>query len=182
MIFLIRLFAAGALVLLGVGCSTMSQSKPNLTTVSAVDLERYFGRWYVISHTPNFLEKGKVGTADNYARRPDGKLRADFSFRKKSLDAPEQEWKGIATIVNPTTNAEWTVQLLWPFSADYLILELDPEYRWAVVASRGGKWLWVLARETSLPPATYAEILKRIESRGLDAAHLELVPQLPAAR
>src|SRR3954469_15706234 len=174
----IRLFAGCSFVLLGGGCTTMAKSKSDLSTVSSVDLERYLGRWYVISHTPNFLEKGKVGTADNYSRRPDGKLQADFSFRKGSLDQPEQEWKGVATIVNAQSNAEWKVQLLWPFSADYLILELDPEYRWAVVASRGGKWLWVLARETSLPAPTYVDLLKRIEARGLDAMNLESVPQL----
>lgn len=155
----------------------MPTTRPNLTTVSAVDLDRYQGRWHVIAHRPNFLEKGKVGASDNYARRDDGKFDANYAFRKGSLDAPEREWKGVATIVNRTTNAEWKVQLLWPFSADYLILELDPDYRWAVVASRGGKWLWILARATSLPPSTYADLQQRIATRGLDAEKLELVPQ-----
>lgn len=178
----VRSLAALLVVLLGAGCSTMSKTKPNLTTVPSVDLDRYLGRWYVIAHTPNFLEKGKVGAADNYARRPDGKLDANYSFRKGSLDAPEQEWKGVGTIVNPKTNAEWKVQLLWPFSAEYLILELDPGYHWAVVASRGGKWLWILARETSLAPAAYADLQQRIAARGLDAKNLELVPQRTAAQ
>ncbi|MEO7414066.1 MAG: lipocalin family protein [Opitutaceae bacterium] len=160
----------------------MSTVKPNLTTVSSVDLDRYLGRWYVIAYTPNFLENGKVGAADNYARRPNGKLDANYSFRKGSLDAPEQEWKGVATIVNPTTNAEWKVQLFWPFSADYLILELDPQYRWAVVASRGGKWLWILAREPALPASLYADLQQRITARGLDAKVLALVPQRTTGR
>lgn len=177
MILPLRALAVLSVVLLGVGCTTMSSPKPNLATVPSVDLDRYLGRWYVISHTPNFLEKGKVGAADNYARRPDGKLQADYSFRKGSLDAPEQTWKGVATVVDQATNATWKVQLFWPVSADYLILELDPDYRWAVVASRGGKWLWVLARDTSLPPATYADLERRIAARGLDAKNLERVAQ-----
>ncbi len=160
----------------------MPTTSPNLTTVPRVDLDRYLGRWYVIAHTPNFLEKGKVATSDNYARRSDGKLQADFAFRKGSLDAPEQEWKGVGTIVNPTSNAEWKVQLFWPFSADYLVLELDPDYRWAVVASRGGKWLWILARETTISPALYAELEHRIAARRLDAQNLERVPQRPTGR
>lgn len=155
----------------------MPSSKPNLTTVSAVDLDRYLGRWHVIAYTPNFLENGKVATADTYARRDDGKLEANYSFRKGSLDAPEQEWKGVATIVNRTTNAEWEVQLFWPFSADYLILELDPDYQWAVVASRGGKWVWILARNPTLPASTFADLQQRISARGLDAQKLAPVPQ-----
>jgi apolipoprotein D and lipocalin family protein len=136
----------------------------------------------VIAYTPNLLENGKVGTADTYARRSDGKLEANYSFRKGSLDAPEQEWKGVATIVNRTTNAEWKVQLLWPFSADYLILELDRDYRWAVVASRGGKWVWILARDPSLPPSLYADLQQRIAARGLDAQKLAPVPQRTTER
>jgi apolipoprotein D and lipocalin family protein len=160
----------------------MSSTAPNLSTVPSVDLDRYLGRWYVIAYTPNFLENGKVATSDNYARRADGKLQADFAFRKGSLDAPEREWKGVAKIVNRTSNAEWKVQLFWPLWADYLILELDPEYRWAVVASRGGKWVWVLARETSLPPAIYADLQQRVAARGLDARKLALVPQRTTGR
>ena len=160
----------------GAGCSTMSTS-PSLRTVDRVDLDRYLGRWNVIAAVPNVFERGKVGTADVYARRPDGRLTANYVFRKGSLDAPEQEWKGVAWVTNKTTNAAWKVQLFWPFTADYWILELDPDYRWSVVASRGGKWLWVLARERSLDDDTYNDIVRRIERRGLDAKALVRIPQ-----
>lgn len=174
----LRFFILAAGVSLVAGCSTMTPSRtPDLSTVSTLDVDRYLGRWHVIAHTPNFMEKGKVATSDVYARRSDGKLDAIYVFRKGSLDAPEQEWKGVAKIVNPTTNAEWKVQLLWPFWADYRVLELESDYGWAVVASRGGKWLWILAREPGLPPATYADLIERIAARGLDAAKLERVPQ-----
>jgi apolipoprotein D and lipocalin family protein len=58
-----------------------------------------------------------------------------------------------------------------------LVLELDPEYRWAVVATPGHKLLWVLARERSLDEATYSEILKRINAQGYDANLVKKVPQ-----
>lgn len=178
---LTRLAAACALLLVAAGCSTMpaSTKKPDLTPVASVDLDRYMGRWYVISAVPTIFEKGKVATSDNYARRADGRFDADFAFRKGSLDAPEQEWKGVAKIVDPATNARWKVQLFWPFWADYDILELDPNYRHAVVSSRGGKWLWVLARETTLPEATYRDLEARLAKRGLDPAKLVRVPQRP---
>lgn len=158
----------------------MSQTKkPDLSTVPSVDLDRYMGRWNVIAAMPTIFEKGKVATADIYARRPDGRLEANYAFRKGSLDAPEKEWKGVAKIVDPATNARWQVQLFWPFWADYDILELDPNYRHAVVSSRGGKWLWILARDTTLPEATYAELERRLTQRGLDPSQLVRVPQRP---
>ncbi|MEO7598709.1 MAG: lipocalin family protein [Opitutus sp.] len=153
-------------------------SANNLHSVSYVDLDRYLGRWYVISHVPYFLENGKVGTSDNYARRPDGKLDAIFAFRKESLTAPEKTWNGVAEITDPKTNAEWKVSFVWPISATYRVLELDPDYRWAVVSNGNGKLVWVLARETSLPDAQYQDILRRVTAQGLDANKLVKVPQL----
>lgn len=154
-------------------------SSPNLRPVERVELDRYMGRWWVISHVPNFLENGKVATSDNYERRPDGRLTADFAFRRGSVDAPEERWKGVAWVVNSATNAEWKVQLFWPFTADYQILELAPDYSWAVVASRGGKWVWVLARTTTLSDPIYRDILERISKQGLDPDKLQKVPQRP---
>ena len=153
-------------------------SNPTLRNVSYVDVDRYLGRWYVISHVPYFLENGKVGTSDNYARRPDGKLDAIFAFRKKSLTAPEQTWNGVAEITDTKSNAEWKVSFVWPFSATYRVLELDPDYRWAVVSNGNGKLVWVLARETSMTDALYRDILKRVTAQGIDANKLVKVPQL----
>jgi apolipoprotein D and lipocalin family protein len=69
------------------------------------------------------------------------------------------------------------VRFLWPFYATYRILELDPEYRWAVVATPGHNLLWVLARDRQLDADTYADILSRIAGQGYDTNRLYKVPQ-----
>ena len=171
-----RFFLCLPLVLGLAGCSTMKSTR-NLTTVTQVDLDRYMGRWQVIAYVPNFVENGKVATADSYAKRPDGKMDNIYSFRKGSLDAPEKSWHGTAWVTNQQTNAEWKVRLLWPFTSDYKILELAPDYAWAVVASNGGDLLWILARDRTLPDPVYSDLLGRLERRGLDSASLVKVPQ-----
>lgn len=158
------------------GCSNMSStSKPQ--TVPSLDLARYVGRWYVISNIPYFLEKGKVATYDTYTLLPDGRLANDFTFRKGSFAAPEKTWHGKATIVNKATNAEWKVSFVWPLKATYLVLDLDTEYRWAVVGTPNRKLLWVLSRTRQLPSAAYERIVSRISGRGYDVKKLTLVPQ-----
>jgi len=144
-----------------------------------VDLNRYLGRWYVIANIPYFLENGKVATYDTYSLRPDGRMNNIFSFRQRSFDAPEKSWRGVAWVLNRESNAEWRVRFLWPFYSTYLVLELDSEYRWAVVATPGHKLLWVLARSRELDEITYAEILKRIAAQGYDTNRLAKVPQPP---
>ncbi|MDI1318740.1 MAG: lipocalin family protein, partial [bacterium] len=130
------------------GCAT--QGTPP-ATVASVDLDRYMGRWYVISHVPYFLERGKVASYDTYARRPDGRLTNNFTFREKTLESPEKTWAGVARVVEGTGNATWKVSFVWPVSVTYKIFLLDADYRWAVVGTADAGLLWVLARDRQLP-------------------------------
>jgi apolipoprotein D and lipocalin family protein len=175
---LARLLPCGLALLLAAGC--ISSGKPRPATVASVDLDRYMGRWFVISHVPYFLEKGKVASYDTYARRRDGTLTNNFTFREKTIGGPEKTWEGTARVIDPATNATWKVSFFWPVSVTYKIFALDPDYRWSVVGTNDGGLLWVLSRERQLSPATYAAILAELKARGLPVAELELVPQPPA--
>lgn len=157
-------------------CST---SQPPLKTVAHVDLHRYMGDWYVIAHIPYSLERGKVGTLDRYAMRPDGRMDNIFLFRKTSLDAPLQEWKGVAWVHDKKSNAEWRVQFLWPLRSPYLIIDLDKDYQWSVIGYPSRKLAWVLSRKPTLNEAIYQGILTRMRAQGYDTTQLAKVPQRP---
>jgi len=157
------------------GCATSGRPLP--AAVATVDLDRYMGRWYVISHVPYFLERGKVASYDTYARRPDGLLTNNFTFREKTVDGPEKTWEGVAKVIDPTSNATWKVSFLRPVWITYKIFALDPDYRWAVVGTKDGGLLWVLARERRLAPDTYDRILTELRAKGLPADDLRTVPQ-----
>lgn len=167
---------ATACLCFSTSCST-TVKQPPLKTVPFVDLNRYTGDWHVYSHIPYSLEKGKVGTLDRYALRPDGKMDNIFLFRRGSLDAPLEQWKGVAWVHNKKTNAEWRVQFIWPLRVPYLIIDLDPDYQWSVVGYPNRKLAWVLSRKPTLDEGTYQAILTRLEAQGYDPAKLVKVPQ-----
>lgn len=158
------------------GCVS-PRALPPLETVPYVDLERYMGDWFVIAHIPYSLERGKVATFDRYALRSDGKIDNIFGFRRGSFDAEETTWNGIAWVHDSQSNAEWRVQFIWPIRLTYLIIDLDVDYRWAVVAHPSRNYLWILARERSLPDALYSEILERAVAQGFNRARIVPVPQ-----
>ncbi len=174
-------FLAVLLLASTAACSTsMNSSKaPPLQTVSHVDLPRFMGDWYIIAHIPYALEKGKVGTVDRYQLRPDGKIDNYFLYRKKTLDAPVQEWKSLAWVHDKKTNAEWRVQLLWPFRVSYLIVDLDPNYQWGALGYPSRKLGWVISRKPTLDEKTYQEILQRLKAKGYDTTQFVKVPQTP---
>lgn len=158
-----------------VGCASVRSN--TLATVPHVDLDRYAGRWYIISHVPYFLERGKVASYDTYARLPDGRLSNDFTFRPESVTAPEKTWHGTAEVLDPQTNATWKVSFFWPISVTYKIFALDPDYRWAVVGTKDAGLLWVLSRDRQMAPELYGKITRQLTESAIATDKLEMVPQ-----
>lgn len=181
---MLRAIAAAALTLAMIGCSTtqkhtMAKPKTPLRTVQHVDLRRYMGDWRVIANIPYFAEKGCVDSIESYALRPDGKIENWFTYRKESLSAPQQTIKATGEVVNQETNAEWKVKFFGLIKARYLIIDLDPEYQWTVVGHPSRDYGWIMARERSLPPATYEAILDRLAVQGYDPGKFVKVVQSP---
>lgn len=164
------------------GCATQSANMKTqpLQSVPYVDLQRFMGDWRVIANIPYFAEKDCVDSIEGYSLRPDGKITNTFTFRKKSFDAPQQQIQALARVYNKKTNAEWRITFFYLITAKYFITDLDTDYQWAVIAHPSRRYGWVLARGKTLPDATYAGIMKRIESQGYQASQFVKVPQLPA--
>jgi len=168
------------------GCATVRRQPPAradllppLRTVSHVDLHRYVGDWRVIANIPYFGEKNCVDSIESYALRPDGKIDNSFRYRKKSFAAPQKKLTALAWVYDHKTNAEWRVRFYGIITVDYLIIDLDPDYRWAVLGYPERKYGWILAREKTLPDHTYDAILQRLAAQGYDPARFRKVPQLP---
>lgn len=175
-----RIFAAlmpaSCLALLLAACAS-NPILPPQHTVAHIDLNRYMGRWYVIANIPYLLERGKVASIDEYGVGEDGWMTNNFIFRRGSLDAPEVTWHGKAKVTNTETNAEWKVQFIWPFTAPYMVIDLDPDYRWAVVGYPDRSLMWVLSRDTTLAAPIYQGIVARAAAQGYDTSKLTMIPQ-----
>lgn len=149
----------------------MSQTLPPLTTVPHVDLDRYLGEWYEIARYPNRFEKEcDSDVTAVYSLRKDGRIGVVNSCRKE--DGAPKESSGYAKIVDNKSNAKLKVTFFWPFYGDYWIIDLDPDYRYAVVSEPGRKYLWVLSRTPQMDPAQYQQVLSRIRELGFDPARL----------
>ena len=157
----------------------MKQSTGTLRTVKHVDLQRYMGDWCVIANIPYFAEKGCLDSIETYAARSDGRIDNIFTFRKGSFEAKQGQVRAIAWVHNPETNAEWRIRFFHLITAKYLILDLDPDYRWTVVGHPSRKYGWIMAREKTMPEATYRGILDRLAAQGYDPGAFQKVPQLP---
>jgi apolipoprotein D and lipocalin family protein len=147
-------------------------------TVSAVDLDRYVGRWFEIARYPNrFQRRCASDVQATYARRADGRI--DVVNQCRIADGSTIDAQGVARVVDGRTSAKLKVRfapaalswlpLVW---GDYWILGLADDYSWAVVGSPDREYLWVLARTPDLDAARRTRVLAVVRANGFDPERL----------
>jgi len=147
-----------------------------LDTVPSVDLAKYLGIWYEIASFPMFFQRGCVATKATYTARPDGMIDVLNECRKESFSGPLKQARGVAKVVDPSTQAKLKVRFFL-FWGDYWIIDLDEEYRFAVVSEPRQKYLWILSRTPILEESVYQGILERLKMKGFDLSRLQTTPQ-----
>ena len=158
------------------GCD--EEDGPKLEAVAHLDLQRYMGSWYVVSMIPTFLEEGAVNAVESYTLKEDGSIGIRYGFRRNTPDGARKSMRGEATVFDTTSGAEWRVQFYWPFKLPYLVIDLDPDYRYAVVGEPGRKYAWIMSRSPELDRATYEAILARVAAKGYDVSRFQEVAQV----
>jgi apolipoprotein D and lipocalin family protein len=166
-----------ALAALGLtGCATSTTERLGLgpvDVVAKVDLERYQGTWYEIASFPQSFQRGCTGTTANYTLLEDGDIRVFNRCRKGALDGEEDTAEGRARVVDPAVPAKLEVSFFRPFWGAYWVVELEPDYRYAVVGHPSRDYLWILSRTPQLDEATYNAIVARLEAKGFPVARLQ---------
>ncbi|MBN1336844.1 MAG: lipocalin family protein [Deltaproteobacteria bacterium] len=144
-----------------------------LEVVPYVDVQRYIGTWYEIAAIPQSFQRGCTASTATYTLQDDGTLKVLNQCRKGGLDGKVKVANGRAWIVDPSTNAKLKVSFFWPFSGDYWIIDLAPDYTWAVVGHPSRDYLWILARQPRMDPTLYQTLLGRLGGVGYDTGRVE---------
>jgi len=162
-----NIFLITLLTVTGFAALALEGRKDELEVVPSVDLTRYVGRWYEISRLPNSFQKKCADTVTaNYTMRTNGKIEVINRCRKASGEYATA--KGKAKIVDKKTNAKLKVTFFWPFYGDYWILDLGPNYEYAVVGEPSRKYLWVLSRSARMDEALYQQLLQKMAAKGFN--------------
>ncbi len=149
-----------------------TRSNDQLDVVPKVDLTRYAGRWYEIARLPNRFQRNcDANTSALYTLRDDGKIMV--LNQCETADGKAKSTKGTAHVASDQgPNTKLKVTFFWPFYGDYWIIDLDPEYRWAVVSEPSRKYLWILSRQPKMDETEYNPIVERIKANGFDLSSM----------
>ena len=163
--------------ILAVMLSGLTSAQSGVTVVSSFDIKKYTGTWYEIARLPNSFEKNLKCITANYSLRDDGKIRVLNRGIKISDPLKESSARGVAWVPDPKIPAKLKVQFFWPFSGNYWIIELEKDYKYALVGDPSHKYLWILCREKVMDDQTYINLLKTAVKNGFDVRPIIKVDQ-----
>lgn len=157
---------------------TPSAPAAPVQSVPSLELARYTGKWFEMASFPMFFQRNCLGdTTAEYAALPDGAISV---YNRCRTESGFTAATGKATVVEGSGNARLKVSFFWPFKADYWVIGLDPEYRWAVVGNPNRQYLWVLSRTPQLAPELMKAALASASAQGFDLSQLKTTVQMAA--
>ena len=174
----LRTLCAVASCCLALSACAGARSTHTLSTVPSVDLARYAGTWHEIARLPMWFQRHCVDSTATYTVRADGAIGV---HNECMTDTGElDEVKGVATVVDPGTNARLRVVFDNFFArlfgssreGNYWILALDPAYQTAMVGTPDRRYLWILSRSRQLDEGTYQSLVEQAKQLGFAVSDL----------
>ena len=162
------------LVLLG-GCTGVPDG---LTPVDNFDANRYLGTWYEIARLDHRFERGLEQVSAHYSLNPDGSIKVI----NRGYDPEQRQWQqaeGTAKFVGEPTIGQLKVSFFGPFYGGYNVLQLAPDYRYALISGPDRDYLWILARSASLPEQDLKFLVAEAKRMGFATEQLIYVHHLP---
>ena len=164
------------LLLLFIIFASFIKGADTMKTVESVDLERFMGKWFVIALVPNMIEKGATNSSDTYVLNKDGTIDITYDAIK---DGKQRQIKQKGTVVNKTSNAEWTIQMRKPFipfiKFPFKIVYVDKNYEFMAVGYPKNSMGWIMGRSTKVSDEDYKKIMSALVELGYTEEQFELV-------
>ncbi len=148
-----------------------------LPTPERVELESFMGRWYVHGYTPILVDKKAHNAIEHYRLDDNAKIQTTYQFRDGGFDGDLKTYTPVGWVHDKASNAEWRMQFIWPFRAQYSILHVDEAYTEAIIAHPSRKYAWIMLRSNQVSEADYERLVRKLEAVGYAREIVKRMPQ-----
>ncbi len=151
-----------------------------MKTAQHVNIHVFMGDWYVLGNIPTSEEKDAWNAVESYRLAPGTSDDVDvtFAFRRGSFEGPLETMRPTGHVSEDP--AIWGMKFYWwqgPFRFEYLILDVDSDYRTTVIGRSARDYVWIMSRTPELSDAEWTRVLGAVQAAGYDPAKVRRVPQ-----
>ena len=160
-------------ILIGIGIIVSGAYKMNSKTenTDTFNLEKYMGTWYEIARFDHRFERNLQNVTATYKLMPNGKVQVINKGNDQTVNGPQKTAIGKAKVKN-LEKRHLRVSFFWIFYSDYKILELDPDYKYALIGSKSPNYFWILSRTPQLSDSIRTQLIQNAELLGYDTQKL----------
>jgi apolipoprotein D and lipocalin family protein len=139
--------------------------------VKAAPLGMYSGRWYLAGQNAKTNHHPCPAGTEDFSTTPQGAFAVKMTCREPSGDS--RQVNAHVAIVPNSGNAKFRMSFFGGLiNQEYWVLDHAADGTWALMATPGGGYLWLLTRSPILDPVTRAAAAASIHAMGYDVTRL----------
>lgn len=139
----------------------------------------YTGKWYEIARTPNAGQRDCEAPTTEFKSKSGDGFAVHQVCHKGSAAGAAKTFDTTGKIIGGSQNTRFTMSFLGGLKKqEYWVLDSADDRSWAIMATPGGNYVWLLSRQAVMSPAAKARALERVKTLGY--AKLEYPQQAPA--
>lgn len=162
----------GAVILcLALTALSCAKIPKGVVAIKPFDKQKYLGKWYEIARFDYAFERNMNNVTADYSLRDDGLIcvkNRGYNYKKKTW----KEADGKAKPAGKPDEGRLKVSFFGPFYAGYNVIAIDADYKYAMVAGKNRKYLWLLSRESTMPEEIKQRYLKQAKEIGYETSKL----------
>lgn len=141
----------------------------------------YSGKWFEIARLPNAGQKDCHAPTTVFTRAAAGAFSVVQTCRRGSAAGKAKVFNTKGKVVDGSRNAKFSMSFLGGLHhQEYWVLDRADDQSWALMATPGGNYIWLLARQAVMPAAARAAAVSRMKALGYPVGRLEFPQQPPA--
>ena len=133
--------------------------------------EKYLGTWFEIARLDFIFEQNLNNTTAEYSLNENGSIKVinrGYNYIKNKTVAST----GKVKFVGDSREGKLKVSFFGPFYSGYNVLAIDADYKYALVAGKNLKYMWLLSRDKTMPESIKSDYLKIAKDLGYNTSNL----------
>jgi apolipoprotein D and lipocalin family protein len=127
----------------------------------------YSGRWYEVARIPNAGQRDCQAAYSQFTSTSAGAFKVSQVCHKGAVNGPAKTFSTTGRILPGSNAAKFEMSFFGGVrKQEYWVLDRADDHAWAIMATPGGNYVWLMSRNAVMTPTVKARVVARIRALG----------------